>query len=401
MGKLFYRIYQKVMYVACFFLPWREPKLLKGENSLMKLPSELLALNLKKPLVVTDKGLISVGLVQPLLDELKKDGISFVVYDKVVPNPTIDNIEEALSLYKESSCDSIISFGGGSPMDCAKAVGARVVKPNKPIPKMKGVLKVMKKLPPLFAIPTTSGTGSETTLAAVVTDSKTHHKYAINDPSLIPYMAVLDPTLTIKLPKHITSTTGMDALCHAVEAYIGKGNTKATKKEAKEAVSLIYEWLYKAYENGDDLIARENMQTASYLAGLAFTRAYVGGVHAIAHTLGGMYQIPHGLANAVIMPYVFKAYGKAAYKRLAELADLVKITSNTDTYEIKAKKFIHSIEELNSKMNIQSSFPEIKEDDIDQMATYAAKEANPLYPVPKILMKDDYKMLIYKIKEGK
>lgn len=400
MRKLFCRIYQKVMYLACFFLPWREPKLLKGEHSLLKLPKELEKRALKKALIVTDKGLMNVGLVQPLMEELEKTNLSYVLFDEVVPNPTIDNIEAGLKLYKENECDCIIAFGGGSPMDCAKAIGARAVKPRQPIPKMKGVIKVLHKLPPLFAIPTTSGTGSETTLAAVVTDSATHHKYAINDPALIPYMAVLDPTLTVKLPKHITSTTGMDALCHAVEAYIGHGNTKNTKKCAIEAIKLIDKWLFVAYEQGDNIEARENMQHASYLAGVAFTRAYVGCVHAAAHTLGGLYHVPHGLANAVIMPYVFKEYGSTAHKRLAELADLINLTNEGDSLEVKANKFISWIEEMNEKMNIQTSFPEIKEEDIDLMAKYADKEANPLYPTPKILSRDDFKKLFLKLKNG-
>lgn len=384
-----YRVFQKGMYLAMFLLPWREPTVISGENSMGKLAQTITEKGINKVLVVTDKGLMNLKLLDDLFEKLKVCGIEFIVYDEVVPNPTIANIESALELYKTNACQGIIAFGGGSPMDCAKAVGARAVKPNQPISKMKGLLKVGKKLPPLFAIPTTSGTGSETTLASVVTDEKTHRKYAINDLHLIPKYAVLDPKLTVKLPKHITSTTGMDALCHAVEAYIGKANTKKTKQSALEAVKIIHEWLFVAYEDGENLEARAKMQHASYLAGVAFTRAYVGCVHAIAHQLGGVYHVPHGYANAIVMPYVFRAYGKKAEKKLGELADLIKITATTDTDEIKAKKFIHWIETMNEKMAIPKTFKEIKEEDIDKLAEFANAEANPLYPTPKILYKDD------------
>jgi len=284
MYKLYCRTYQRTFKLAMKFLSFREPELLEGENSLDKLPSLIQSKGIHNVLIVTDSGITAIGLMDGLLDGLQSVGINYVVYDKTVPNPTIDNIEEALKLYREKKCEAIIAFGGGSPMDCAKGVGARLARPEKSISQMKGQLKVRKPIPPLFAIPTTAGTGSEATLAAVISNSKTHEKYAVNDTVLFPHYAVLDPMLTVKLPPHITSTTGMDALTHAVEAYIGKSNTEETKKCAKEAVTLIFENLYEAYSNGSNITARKNMQKASYLAGFAFTRAFVGYVHAIAHT---------------------------------------------------------------------------------------------------------------------
>ena len=253
-------------------------------------------------MIVTDKGLTGLNLLDGLYEGLKADGIDYVVYDKTQPNPSIDNIEEVRKLYLDNGCQGFIAFGGGSPMDCAKGAAARVVCPNKTVQKMRGQLKIRKKLPPFFAVPTTAGTGSETTLAAVVTDTKTHEKYALNDPVLRPKYAVLDPELTVGLPPHITSTTGMDALTHAVEAYIGHSNTKDTSEKAEVATKLIFENLEEAYKNGKDLHAREQMLLASHYAGIAFTRAYVGNVHAIAHNLGGFYGVPHGLANAIILP---------------------------------------------------------------------------------------------------
>ncbi len=389
MYKLYCRIYQSVFKLVAYLLPWRKPQLLEGENSLDKLPSLLVSRNIDNVLVVTDKGIVSLGLMDGLLKGLTEEGIASIVYDKTVANPTIDNIEEALQIYRVNNCKGIIAFGGGSSMDCAKGVGARIARPKKSIPKMKGVLKVNKKLPPLFAVPTTAGTGSETTIAAVVTNSSTHEKYAISDPHLIPECAVLDPLLTVALPPHITSTTGMDALTHAVEAYIGRSNTRDTRRESREAVKLIFENVYEAYSNGENIAARANMQRAAFLAGLAFTRAYVGYVHAIAHTLGGFYSIPHGLANAVILPYILEYYGESAYKPLSELADLVGICAPTDTGEQKAKKFISAIKKLNDSMNIQKKFKGIKDSDIPLMVSRALSEGNPLYPVPKIMLEPD------------
>ena len=240
--KLYCRCFQKVMYVAMFFLPWRVPEQISGEGSLAKLPAFAKKKGWKSALLVTDQGLMSLGMAQPIIDGFKAEGLNITVYDKVIPNPTITNIEEGLKLYNDNKCDVIIALGGGSPMDCAKGIGARVARPGKPIPKMKGILRVMKKLPPLVAIPTTSGTGSEATLAAVISNPDTHEKYPINDPVLIPHYAVMDPLLTVGLPKHITSTTGMDALTHAVEAYIGGENTSNTKKYAMRTSAMSTRW---------------------------------------------------------------------------------------------------------------------------------------------------------------
>lgn len=399
MYRVYCRIYQCVLWVVSHFLPWRKPELLEGENSLMRLPGLIKEKGIAGVLIVTDKGIASLGLMNGLLKGLDEEGIRCAVYDKTVPNPTIDNIEEAVGVYTENNCEAIIAFGGGSPMDCAKGVGARITRPHKTITKMRGLLTVRKRIPTLFAIPTTAGTGSETTLAAVITDSRTHEKYAINDMSLIPHYAVLDPVLTVNLPPHLTATTGMDALTHAVEAYIGKGNTHKTKQAAREAVTLIFENLYEAYENGQNMAARDRMQKAAYLAGIAFTRAYVGNVHAVAHTLGGLYGVPHGLANAVILPHMLTYYGESVYKSLAELAELAGIAAPGDTEKQKAQAFIRAIEELNARMNIPAKISGIKGSDIPVMAERACHEANPLYPVPRILSKRELHAFINMIRE--
>ena len=376
------------------FMNWKEPELLEGEGAVLRLPSFIKDKGINKVLVVTDKGLMGIHLLDPMFEELKKQGIEYVIFDGVQPNPTIPNIEDCKDAYLNNNCQGIIAFGGGSPMDCAKAAAARVVKPKQTVRKMRGYLKVHKKLPPFFAVPTTAGTGSETTVAAVVTDSETHEKNAISDPCLRPKYAVLDPALTTGLPKHITSTTGMDALTHAVEAYIGKSNVKSTIRYSEEAVKLIHANLEKAYEDGKDIEARNNMLKASFLAGSAFTRAFVGYVHAIAHNLGGMYNTPHGLANAVILPYVLKWYGSSVYKPLAKLADLINLTDKNASNEEKAKAYIAEIKRMNQAMNIPEKFDFIKEEDIPTLVKRALKEGNPGYPVPRIMKPEDCEQVI-------
>lgn len=396
--ELYCRAYQGVFKMAMPFLNWDEPYLLKGPGAVKDLPALIKSKGIMNVLVVTDKGLMGLHLLDGMFEALETQGIKYSVYDGVQPNPTIDNIEEARRIYLRNNCKGIIAFGGGSPMDCAKAAGARVTNPNQQVVDMRGQLKIRHALPPFFAVPTTAGTGSETTLAAVVSNPKTHEKNAINDPKLRPKYAVLDPELTLGLPPHITSTTGMDALTHAVEAYIGRSNTKTTEKYAEDATKLIFENLETAYKDGKNVAARENMLIASFYAGMAFTRAYVGYVHAIAHNLGGIYGTPHGLANAVILPYVLEYFGESAYERLAKLADVAGITNQSQSNEEKAKLFISKIKEMNKNMNIPEHFDFIEDKDIPTLVERALKEGNPLYPVPKIMDENDCREVILKIR---
>ena len=396
--KAYCRIYQKAFFFAqCTpFFDWSEPYVLEGAGAIRKLPAFIKEKGLDNVLVVTDKGLMGIHLLDSLFEELEKAGVKYTVYDGTQPNPTIQNIEDAKQLYLDNNCQGVIAFGGGSPMDCAKIAAARATNPKKPVKKMRGVLKITHKLPPLFAVPTTAGTGSEVTLAAVVSDPETHEKNACNDPKLRPKYAVLDPELTTGLPPHITSTTGMDALTHAVEAYIGKSNVKATREYAERATKMIFDSLETAYADGKNIEARENMLKASYYAGMAFTRAYVGYVHAIAHNLGGFYGIPHGLANAVILPYVLEYYGETAHKDLAKLAVIAGVKMDGTDKE-KAEAFIEAIKEMNKNMNIPDGFEGIKEEDIPTIVKRALKEGNPLYPVPKIMNKADCEAVIRKL----
>jgi len=394
--KIWYRIFQFFLTSAMYLMPWRQPELITGPGSIKTLPAFIRKKGLSRVLIVTDPVLHRLGLLNSMLTACDEAGLAYTLFDGVEPNPSIENIEEARRLYVENKCEGIIAFGGGSSMDCAKAAGARVVKPRQSVSQMGGTLRVLKRLPPVFAVPTTAGTGSETTIAAVVTDRATHHKYAVQDLVLIPHYAVLDPELTVGLPPHITSTTGMDALTHAVEAYTNILAPKSTDRLAEKAVRLIFDNLEKAYADGGDLTARYNMQLAAFYGGAAFTRACVGYVHGVAHTLGGLYGTPHGLANAVILPYVMEAFGPAVYYKLARLAEIVDIQGKDD--EEKAKAFIREIRRMNADMHIQDKFEFIEDKDIPQMIKWAMKEANPIYPVPVLWHEPEFQALIARIR---
>lgn len=394
--KIYCRIFQMCFRIALPFLPYREPVIL---DSIKEIPNNLKNLSIKNILLITDKGIRNLGITKELEDILSKNNINCIVYDETLPNPTIDNIESARKLYVDYSCEALIAFGGGSPIDCAKAVGARIAYPKKTIGKLKGLLKIRRKIPLLIAIPTTAGTGSEVTLASVVSDPSIQHKYTLMDFNLIPRYAVLDPSVTVTLPKHLTSTTGLDALTHAIEAYIGRSTTIDTRKKAIEAIKLIFENIEEAYNNGSNLTARANMLKAAYLAGIAFSKSYVGYVHAVAHSLGGQYNIPHGLANAVLLPIVLEKYGKSIYKKLHKLSIEVGISSKDENKEESAHKFIKAIYALNERMNIPKKLKGIKEEDIVIMSKHADKEANPLYPVPKLYNRKDLEKIYYLVKE--
>lgn len=390
----FCRVFQTAFKLALPLLPYREPEI---ASSCSELGNVFKKENICSVLIVTDKGIVNNGLVAPLEKVLNENGVAYTVYDNTLPNPTVQNVEEALAIYNQNRCDSLIAIGGGSSMDCAKALGARVAYPKRTVGQMKGILRILRRLPTLIAVPTTAGTGSEVTLAAIITDPEKHYKYALMSFPLIPHYAVLDAALTYTLPPHLTSTTGMDALTHAVEAYIGRSTTKETRRLALEAVKLVFENVETAYTHGDDHKARENMLRAAYKAGVAFSKSYVGYIHAVAHSLGGRYGTPHGLANAVIMPYVLEAYGESAYKKLHELGVAAGVCDENDSHKDGAVKFIDAIKALNAKMGIPDKISGIKKEDIAVMAKHAEKEANPLYPVPKLMTEKELEKFYYQV----
>lgn len=390
----FCRVFQTAFRIALPFLPYREPVI---KASCADIGEILKKNNAASVLIVTDKGIVNYGLTEPVIRALEHAQTAYTLYDETCPNPTVKNVEQAYALYRQNRCDCLIAIGGGSSMDCAKAVGARAVYPKKSIGQMKGILRVLRPLPPLIAIPTTAGTGSETTLAAVITDSEKHHKYALMSFPLIPHYAVLDPALTYSLPPSLTATTGMDALTHAVEAYIGRSTTRETRRLALEAVQLVFENIETAYRDGQNYAARENMLHAAYKAGVAFSKSYVGYIHAVSHSLGGQYGTPHGLANAVILSYGLALYGKTIDKKLHRLGIAAGVCTAAQTDREAAEAFIHAIQELNHKLGIPDKLKGIRAEDIPTMASHAEKEANPLYPVPRLMTAKELERIYYQI----
>lgn len=392
--KAYCRCYQKIVDIVANMIKWKEPERVEGVDSFHSIPEILSNEEKWAPMIVTGPTLGKSNFLKSLYGELSE---RTYVYDKVKSDPSVSQVEEMVTLYHEHQCDSIVAIGGGSNIDAAKAMAARIARPDKSLQRMAGTMKVGRETPLFIAVPTTSGTGSEATIAAVITDDRMNRKYSIMDGVLLPDYAVMDPGLTVSMPPTLTAVTGMDALTHAVEAYLNVSyHNQVTRQNCEEAVQGIMEFLELAYEQGDSLEAREEMLIASYKAGVAFTRACVGNVHAIAHTIGGLYHVPHGLANAVVLPYVLEDYGDKVYEPLAHLAEISNV-ANEGTQQEKALKFIQHIRQMNENMGIPNHLPQIRQEDVAKMAKWADKEANPLYPVPVIYDKKRFERVILKV----
>lgn len=397
MFKPLIRVETAALTLGCKFFTFREAVPVTGRGCRREIPGVLEKLGVKKVLVVTGRH-VGKSIAPEIIENIRLSGLEAVHYSEVTANPTTTTVYEIKDMYMKEGCDGFLAIGGGSPIDAAKAAACLCARPRATLNDLAGLLKIMKNIPPFVAVPTTSGTGSETTMAAVVTDAETHHKYAIMDPHIIPDYAVMDPELVVGLPQKTTSATGMDALCHAVESYVSVMNKpEKSRRYAEEATVLIFRYLERAYNDGSDMEAREKLMEAAYKAGWSFGRTGVGNVHAIAHTLGGLYNTAHGLANAVILPIVLEDYGKAVYKPLARLAELAGIKTDGSDEE-KAKAFIAEIYAMNKRMDMPEGFAFIEEKDIPQMCAYACSEANPTYPVPVIYDKPHFEKLIREIK---
>ena len=390
------RSFQRVMKVMVPRLPYRNPPIL---NSVEQVPAVLLEREVRRVLIVTDPTICRLGLADMLKENLQKAQIEFAVFDEAVGDPSIRMVESAREVYVNHRCQGMIAFGGGAAMDCAKAVGTRIAKPHRNLHQLKGVMRVLRRLPTIVAIPTTSGTGSETTVAAVITDQDTGSKFSIMDPVVIPHVVVHDPEITRSLPPFVTAITGMDALTHAIEAYIGNATTKASAAEALEAARLISENLLPACQDGENMEARANMLQAAYLAGRAFSRSYVGYCHAIAHSLGGKYHTPHGLANAVVLPHVLTAYGAAIYPKAKKLAVAMHLATEETTEAAATHTLIRWIRWLNRSMGLPEHLEGLRAEDVPQLAAHAAREANPLYPVPVLMDRRELERFYYDVME--
>lgn len=396
--KAFYRMGNVIMSAGLKALPilTREPKVISGKGSAERIPEILRKLNVKRVLIVSG-ATVGRTVVPAIKASLEANGIYAAHFSEVEANPSVETVEKIRALYLAEKCDGFIGIGGGSPMDAAKAAAARVAKPHTPIDKMAGLLHVLAKVPPIVCVPTTAGTGSEATMGAVVSNHAEHHKYAIMDFSITPLYAVLDPELTVGMPPFVTATTGIDALTHAIEAYVTWNyNTNESNRNAEDAVVKIFRYLERAYADGSDIEAREQMLMASYQAGLAFNRAAVGYVHAIAHAVGGIYGTAHGLANSVILPIVLEDYGEAVYPQLAHLAEITGVKDSGSESE-KAKAFIAAIRAMNKRMGLPTGFDFIEEKDFDEIIKRAMAEALVIYSVPVIYSKERCRHVLNRI----
>jgi len=397
MKKILYRIYHHIMRFIIQLLRFPQPEILSGPGAVRDLPGLIRKRGLSSVLIVTDQGLVKLGLLDDFCTGLDRENITWIRYDEVQPNPTIENVEAGLEIFLNNQCQAVVGFGGGSPMDCGKIIAARAANPNQTVRQMRGLFKVRRRPVPLFVVPTTAGTGSETTVAAVITDAETHEKFAASDLKLVPRGAALDPELTMGLPPHITSTTGMDALTHAVEAYIGLHDIPRVRKSAETAVELIFRNLEKVYQDGSLAEERNNMLWASFHGGAAFTQASVGYVHAVAHNMGGLYGVPHGLANAIILPHVLDFCRASCEGKLARLAVAAGIGTADEGAAALSQRFIQEIKDMNCRMNIPEGIKELQEKDIPLIARRALREANPAYPVPRIMDLGECEALVRKL----
>lgn len=376
------RVLMKGLKLAAVVLPIRDPKLIVGADSAALLGDIIAEHSLKNVLIVTTAGIAKRGHINGLMSTLDKNGIAYVVYEDVLPDPTFSVVNRGLDLYRKEGCDGIVAFGGGSAMDTAKVIAIAAANNCAP-EKLPGFFKGWKKPVPFFAVPTTAGTGSESTVASVISDDKTHEKFFVVDSRTIPLAVTLDPVLMLSVPPALTAATGMDALTHAIEAYIGTNGSSETDKKALEAVILIFENLPKVFSNGSDVVAREAMSLASYKAGQAFTKASLGYVHAISHQLGTHYGMPHGLGNAIVLPYVLKFSKVEARHKLAKLALALKLGTVDDGETVLSEKMIDAVSELNAQLDIPTKADDLKESDILSIAKKAQKEALLNYPVPR------------------
>jgi len=391
-----YKALMSALKILGKIIPIPKPTLFTGPGSSLELCAAIAQMGPQKILLVTDTVLVKIGLLDNIKKTLDQKGIEYIIYDGIKPDPTYEQVEEGCRLLHENNCEAILAVGGGSPIDAAKVISA-IAKNKKSIKKLAGWFKIRTACLPLYVIPTTAGTGSEVTFAAVVSDPVTHKKTPLIDPKIVPIMAALDGTLMTGIPSTITAETGMDALTHAIEAYISVNASTETDRYALAATRLIMENLPKVVANGQDLEARQNMAMASCYAGMAFTKASLGYVHAISHNFGAYYHTPHGRGNAIALPYILDYSKDAVIDRLAQLATVSGLQKNNLTNQQLAQKLIDHIRSLLQKFNIPEQLEELKKEDISAIAKAALKEAHLNYPVPKYMDQAACEKLLYKM----
>lgn len=379
------------------FVPIPQPTLLVGPGSSGRLGHAVAGFGHKKILIVTGEFVTKYGLLKDLSDALDAGGAKYVVFDEITPDAPIPLVERGVAFCRKHGCDAIVAVGGGSSMDAAKVIALAIANPGKSLRSLAGYFKGLRTPLPIYAVPTTAGTGSEVTVAAVVSDPELESKLAVVDTRLVPRMAALDPVLMTGLPPAMTAATGMDALTHAVEAFLSKWATGHTDGLALSAVGLIFANLRIAYTDGGNLEAREQMALASTYAGLAFTRTNVGYVHAISHQFGGKYGTPHGLANAIMLPHVLKFSMPAVTGRLARLAVRAGAGHEREPDKALAQRFVDAVVELNRDLGIPEHLAALREADIPALAEAACHEAHTGYPVPRYMTRAQCESMIRKV----
>ena len=379
-----YRNVQRALRQVVKTLPFPRPTLFNGPGSSLQLCDAIADMQIRRVLIVTDTVLLGLGLLDRITGRLEARGVTCVIYDGVLPDPDYRQVEAGLAILHERHCEGVLAVGGGSSIDCAKVIAALATNP-KPVRKLAGMFRVFKPILPLFAIPTTAGTGSEVTVAAVVSDPVSHEKTPVMDPKLVPQAAALDGELMLGLPRAITAATGMDALTHAIEAYLSENALPDTDTYALAATRLIMTHLPIVMTDARNLTSRQELALASYYAGLAFTRAGVGYVHAIAHQFGTRYHTPHGLANAIALPWVLEYNRDACATRMARLAQVSGLSQGQGTHGELADRLIAHIRALKQQFNLPETLDSLQAADIPAIARAALKEAHTTYAVPRYM----------------
>ncbi|QLG41121.1 MULTISPECIES: iron-containing alcohol dehydrogenase [unclassified Paenibacillus] len=370
------------MATHAYYVP---PVNLMGRGCLYEAGKMIEKMGIRKALVVSDRRLISSGVAEHVLSVLRKSGLDYVIYDEVQPNPTCQNVHDGLQVFQDHGCDAIISIGGGSPQDAAKAIGI-VATNGGHIRDYEGLHQSKHKSVPLVAINTTAGTSSEVTMNYVITDEERKVKMVMVDRNSLVDLSVNDPELMLSKPASLTAATGMDALTHAVEAMVTPGGFTVTSATAAAAVELIFEYLPRAVRDGSDLEAREHMTYACFLGGIAFNNAGLGYVHAMAHQLGGVYDLPHGVCNAMLLPYVEELNAKHVPGKFRHIAKAIGMDVKGRSDEECSDYVIEAIRQLSKEVGIPEKLSElgVKDPDVELLADNAMKDAcapgNPYQP---------------------
>ncbi|MEM8589814.1 MAG: iron-containing alcohol dehydrogenase [Pseudomonadota bacterium] len=377
----------------------QKPLTFSGAGAAQKLADFMIQAGQKRPLLVTDSFLLKNGMLDDLIAFLEGEGCTVTTFDGIVPNPTFAVVEAGLKASRENRCDAVFAVGGGSAIDAAKVIASASTS-EKSLAQLTGILKVDQPLLPFYVVPTTSGTGSEVTNAAVISDSETHKKKFFVDPKYIPIAAAFDTGLLKSLPAPMTAATGMDALTHAIEAYTSRNRFADTDRDAAMAIKLLVDFLPTAYENGADERAREMVALGSFLAGYAFTKASLGYVHAISHQISAHYNTPHGLANAILLPRVLRFNRPACKGRFAKLETMLGQDSTVTDVDVLADRFIARVDALAETVGIPVNLTDLQAKDFDAIARDALAEARSSYAVPRVMRKAHVTQILQSVATG-